>query len=292
MTNPGSEPLTFMAVHAHPDDEVFDTGGTLARLAAEGIRTVLVTATLGEAGEVVDSGLDQVARKELYQKLHEVRLEELKASAEILHVNEVHILGYRDSGIAGSEHNKHPASFCRAPLDEAVKRLVALIRQSKPQVIATYDRKGGYGHPDHIQVHRITLIAFEAAGDPRLYPELGLDAWQPEKLYYMAIPRSILQRAALEMERLGIDGPWNVPHLGTDEELITTRIDVRDYVEDKLNAFRAHKTQIVPSAYMFTLPEEKRNDMLGYEWYILARSTLPTFQLTGLEQDLFTDVYR
>src|SRR5207248_2026791 len=135
-----TEPLTFMAVHAHPDDEVFGTGGTLARLSAEGVRTVLVTATLGEAGEIVDPELDEVARQQTFHNLHEMRAQELRASAEALHVSKVCILGFRDSGIAGAEDNKNPTSFYRATFDEAVKRLVGFIREFKPQVIVTYDR--------------------------------------------------------------------------------------------------------------------------------------------------------
>ncbi len=288
-------PLTFMAVHAHPDDEVFGTGGTLARLAAEGVKTVLVTCTGGELGEIVDPDLDEAARAETFKHLGEVRAIELKNSAAALNVSELKLLGFHDSGMAGTEGNKLPESFHRATFDEAVRRLVKLIREYKPQVLASYDPFGGYGHPDHLQAHRITVAAFEAAGEPRLFAELDLPAWQPGKLYYTAISREFFQRTAAEMRARGIDGPWNNPEMETDEwgipeSEITTVFDVRDYVENKMQAFRAHKTQIAPNNFMFIIPEERRREGLGYEQFILARTkglAPALFAENGKEQDLF-----
>jgi N-acetyl-1-D-myo-inositol-2-amino-2-deoxy-alpha-D-glucopyranoside deacetylase len=292
MSDTQKEPLTFMAVHAHPDDEVFGTGGTLARLSAEGIRTVLVTSTLGENGEIVDPDLDDAAKEAMFPRLGEVREKELAGSVAALGVKELRLLGFRDSGMAGTPENDDPRSYYRTTFDEAVKRLVKIIREVKPQVMATYDPFGGYGHPDHVQAHRVTRIAFEAAGEPRMYPELGLATWQPSKLYYAVIARSFFQRAAAEMRARGIDGPWNNPEMETDEwgipdDKITTVYDVRDYVDNKLAAFKAHRTQIAPNNFMFVIPEESRREGLGVEHFVLAQSSLPPLAPGQKEIDLF-----
>src|SRR5215210_7359378 len=151
-------PLTLMAVHAHPDDEVLSGGGALARYAAEGQRVALVTCTDGAVGEIVDAALATP------ETLAEVRAEELRAACAILGVTAQHFLGYGDSGMMGTPENDNPRCFWRADLDEATGRLVALIRQHRPQVLLTYDANGFYGHPDHIQAHRVTAAAFDAAG--------------------------------------------------------------------------------------------------------------------------------
>ncbi|HEX2913959.1 MAG TPA: N-acetyl-1-D-myo-inositol-2-amino-2-deoxy-alpha-D-glucopyranoside deacetylase [Chloroflexia bacterium] len=292
MTGNKNVPLTFMTVHAHPDDEVFGTGGTLARLSNEGVRTVLVTSTLGENGEIVDPELDDAAKAAMFPRLGEVREQELKNSVAALGVHELRLLGFRDSGMAGTKENEDTASYHRATFDEAVKRLVKHIREFKPQVIATYDAFGGYGHPDHVQAHRVTTIAFDVAGDSRMYPELGLEAWQPSKLYYTALPRGFFQKMAAEMRAQGIDGPWNNPEMetdnwGTNDDVITTRFDVRKFMPKKLEAFRAHKTQISPDNFMFLVPQEKLTEGMGYEWFSLAKSKLPLTQNGELEEDLF-----
>ncbi|MBV9614827.1 MAG: N-acetyl-1-D-myo-inositol-2-amino-2-deoxy-alpha-D-glucopyranoside deacetylase [Ktedonobacteraceae bacterium] len=285
---------TFMAVHAHPDDEVFGTGGTLALLADKGVRTVLVTATMGEEGEIVDPSLDEQAKKKLFPRLAEERRKELQASVEALHIQELRLLGFRDSGMAGTPSNNHPDSFYRATFDEAVKRLVAIIRELKPQVIATYDAFGAYGHPDHIQAHRVTNTAFEAAGEPRCFPELGLASWQPAKLYYTAMPRSFMVRMMEEARQSGEPGPWNNPAMntaimGTPDEILTTRIDVRNYIEDKMKAFTAHKTQIAPDNFVFTLPPEVREQVFGYEYFVLARRAIAKHD-GPLEHDLLEGI--
>ncbi len=294
MPDLNNEPLTFMAVHAHPDDEIFANGVTFARLAAEGIRTILITATRGEMGEIVDPALDETAKEAIFAKLGEVREGELEASARALNVHELCFLGYRDSGMAGTADNQNPASFYQANIDEAVRRLVKFIRQFRPQVISTYEPWGGYGHPDHVQAHRVTSLAFDAAGDGRFYPELNLPPWNPLKLYYSAIPRAMFQKAAEEMRAKGIDGPWNNPEMdtgswGTPEDQITTRFEGQAYLENKINAFRAHKTQIAPNNFIFLIPEEFQKEILGFDFYTLARTRLAESPLpeTGFEEDLF-----
>jgi N-acetyl-1-D-myo-inositol-2-amino-2-deoxy-alpha-D-glucopyranoside deacetylase len=291
MTDQAKTPYTFMAVHAHPDDEVFGTGGTFALLATRGVRTVLVTSTGGEEGEIVDPDLDEAAKQAMFPRLAEVRREELQQSVQALNIDELRWLGYRDSGMMGTEANNHPDSFHRAVFYEAVKRLVAIIRELRPQVIATYDPFGSYGHPDHLQAHRITLTAFEAAGEPRCYPELEMEIWQPSKLYYMVSPRSAMVRGFKEMKERGVPGPWDNPNfsaenMGTPDHLITTRIDVRAHMDQKLRAFQAHKTQFAPQSFMYTLPEAERKQFFGYEHFQLARHA-PASHSGALEKDVF-----
>ncbi len=177
-----TERLTLMAVHAHPDDESIGTGGVLARYADEGIRTVLVTCTGGEVGEIGDPTLATP------DNLAEIRERELRAACEILGVAHLELLGYRDSGMVGTADNERPDAFARADLDAAAGRLVALIRRYRPQVLVTYDENGFYGHPDHVNANRITVRAFARAGDPAAYRDQGLEPWQPAKLYYTAVP--------------------------------------------------------------------------------------------------------
>lgn len=287
--------ITFMAVHAHPDDEVFSTGGTYARLAKEGVHTVLVTCTLGERGEIVDPEMDEETKQKTFPILGEVREKELRAAVEALGIAELHLLGFKDSGMAGLPENNDPACFHQANFDEAVRRLVKLIREVKPQVLACYEPFGGYGHPDHLQAHRVSIVAWEAAGNSQLYTELGLEPWQPAKLYYTALPRSFFQKNIQIAKERGIDGPWNNPQMETEkwgipDELITTRYDVREFVENKMQAFRAHRTQISPDHFTFLLPDDMRGEVIGYEHFILARHTLGDYKAKQgevLEQNLF-----
>jgi N-acetyl-1-D-myo-inositol-2-amino-2-deoxy-alpha-D-glucopyranoside deacetylase len=193
--------------------------------------------------------------------------------------------------MAGTASNNHPDSFYQANFNEAVKRLVTIIREVRPQVIATYDAFGGYGHPDHIQAHRITVVAFDAAGDPRCFPELEGEAWQPSKLYYTAMSRSSIIQMVRAAQAAGTPGPWDNPSMnfeamGTADELITTRVDVRDYHENKMQAFRAHKTQIDLDSFMFNMPVEQRRGAFGYEHFVLARS-FPAVRTGKLEEDVF-----
>ena len=279
---PSPLPLTLMAVHAHPDDEATSTGGLLARCADEGVRTVLVTCTNGEVGEIADPLL---ATPEV---LAEVRLGELRESCEILGVRELHLLGYRDSGMAGTADNDHPESFHRADLDEATGRLVALVRRFRPQVLVTYDENGFYGHPDHIRANQVTAAAFEAAADPARYPEAG-SPWTPLKLYYAAIPHSRMRRFGQRMMQAGIEPPFEMdedspPPMGVPDEQVTTWLDVSPQVERKRRALAAHRTQMGPEVFFSKLPPELFDDLFGQECFSLVRSRVPAPQR---EEDLF-----
>jgi mycothiol conjugate amidase Mca len=289
------EPLTFMAVHAHPDDESIGTGGVLARYADEGIRTVLVTCTGGEVGEIGDPSLASP------ENLAAVRAAELRAACDILGVAHLELLGYRDSGMAGTADNDHPAAFARADLDEAAGRLVELVRRYRPQVLATYDENGFYGHPDHIGANRITVLAFERAGDPAWYPEHGPEPWQPAKLYYTAVPRSRMAEFGRRLAEAGIRPPMDEPDadavgrdaeaasgppppMGTPDELVTTYVDVGRWVERKRRALWAHKTQMGPEVFFARMPPALFDELFGVESFQLARSRVPA---RAPEDDLF-----
>ena len=161
-------PRTLLAVHAHPDDESSKGAATMARYADEGVRVVVVTCTGGEAGEILNPAMDKPG---VLERMPELRRQELAKALEILNVTVHHWLGYRDSGMADSDTNGHPDAFANADLDEATGRLVAIIRAERPQVVLTYDERGGYPHPDHIRTHEVSVAAFEAAGDPDRFPE-------------------------------------------------------------------------------------------------------------------------
>ncbi|HEX6513042.1 MAG TPA: PIG-L family deacetylase, partial [Chloroflexota bacterium] len=173
--------LCLLAVHAHPDDEASKGAATTAKYVAEGIRSVLVCCTGGEAGEVLNKAIDTPVVR---QNLASIRMDELRASAEILGYSAVHLLGYHDSGMPETETNARADNFANAPFDEAVGRLVRIIRLERPQVVLGYaDDRQFYPHPDHIRVHEVTDAAFDAAGDAARFPEAGAP-WQPLKLYY------------------------------------------------------------------------------------------------------------
>lgn len=278
--------LTLMAVHAHPDDECVGTGGVLARYNAAGYRAVLVTATRGEEGEIVDPDMPP---EEVRPKLGDVRVEELRRACACLGVTEYHLLGYRDSGMAGTLANTHPECLAQADLYEATGRLVRLIREIRPHVLTCYDEQGGYGHPDHIQVNRITVAAFHAAGDAWQYAGMGLAPWQPQKLYYTAYPRSyILTRYAI-LRSMGEPTPLDRPDfdpnkVGTPDELITTQVDIRPYLARKVDALRCHRSQVSPDWWYFRLPSDQLLQYFGREFFVRVASHVA---VNGTEDDLF-----
>ncbi len=279
------EHLCLLTVHAHPDDESSKGAGTVAHYHAEGVRCVLVCCTGGEAGEILNPAAD---RPEIRERLPEVRMEELARAAEVIGYDEVVLLGYRDSGMPGSPTNEDPACFARAPLDEAVGRLVAVIRRERPQVIVTYpDDQEGYPHPDHLRVHEITVPAFDAAGDPDAYPHLG-EPWQPLKLYYVAWSRARMLATHQKFLELGLESPFDEKWFDRPDHdhRITTRLDVSDLHHVRREALLAHRTQIDPeSPFWFGLPP----DVVAYRYddYILARSLVDS---PLPEDDLFAGI--
>ncbi len=258
---------TLLAVFAHPDDEAFGTGGTLAHYAAAGARVGLVCATRGEVGEIADPALATP------DNLPEVRERELRCAAQTLGVSEVEFLGYRDSGMAGTPENADPLAFVNAPADEVVSRLVGIIRRQRPDVVVTFEPNGGYGHPDHIAIHRHTVAAFRAAADPTAYPEQG-PAWQARRLFYTAIPRSFFVDMRNRMAALGIDTSafdrFGERARGWPDEAIHCGLDVADQVEAKWAAIHCHRTQLPSDNFFRRLPEETTKRMLTREHFAQA----------------------
>ncbi len=200
-----ASPLSLLTVHAHPDDESSKGAGSVALYASQGVHTTLVCCTGGEEGDILNPAMD---RPEVRQNLHQVRMDELATAAKIIGYDEVVLLGYRDSGMPETEANANPAAFANAPLDEAVGRLVEIIRRERPQVVVTYgDDQQGYPHPDHLRVHDITIPAFDQAGDANAFPELG-EPWQPSKLYYTMWSRARILATHEKFLELGLESPF------------------------------------------------------------------------------------
>jgi N-acetyl-1-D-myo-inositol-2-amino-2-deoxy-alpha-D-glucopyranoside deacetylase len=292
-TDPGGRRV--LLVHAHPDDESIATGATMARLAAEGAQVVLVTCTRGEEGEVLVPDLTHLAAH-AQDSLGEHRVDELAAAMVELGVRDHRFLGgagrYRDSGMMGTPSNDRPDAFWRADLLEAADLLVPVIRDVRPQVLITYDQFGAYGHPDHIQAHRVATYAASLAAVPTYRLDLG-PAWDIPKIYWTALPRSFIQQgidalvAAGANAFFGLDSVDDLPWANDDAE-VTTRIDARDYEASKLNALRAHLTQIEPDNDFFRVAELAGPEALGYEFFRLAKGRLGPTGESGYEEDLFS----
>jgi mycothiol S-conjugate amidase len=281
-------PLSLLTVHAHPDDEASKGAATVARYSDEGVRTSLVCCTGGEAGDVLNPAVDT---PEVRSDLARVRLQELEASAAAIGYASVHLLGYHDSGMPDSEDNARPDNFANAPLDEAVERLVRLIRLERPQVVITYaDDRSFYPHPDHIRVHEISLPAFDAAGDPDTFPDAGAP-WQPLKLYYTGFSRQRIQALHDEYIRQGEESPyagWFERELPAHSDRFTTFVDVSDWLHRRREALLAHRTQVDPEGFWMRLPDDVVRRVFPWEEYVLARSLVDTGVEAGdSEDDLF-----
>jgi mycothiol S-conjugate amidase len=275
-------PLSILTVHAHPDDESSKGPGTIRRYADEGIRTTLVCCTGGEAGDILNPAMD---RPEVIADLQAVRRAELDAAANIIGYDEVVMLGYRDSGMPDTEENAHPEAFANADLDEAVGRLVAVIRRVRPQVIVTYPEvQTRYPHPDHLQVTAITLPAWDRAGDPTWYPEAG-EPFTPLKLYAPVWSKKRLLLTHQAFLDRGLESPYDQRWLsGRDrDDRITAVIEVDNAVRRK--ALLAHATQVDPeSKFWFGLPDDVLDQIHPYEEYMLLHRRVP---VESLESDLF-----
>jgi mycothiol S-conjugate amidase len=282
-----AEPRCLLTVHAHPDDEASKGAGTVARYHAEGVRTVLVCCTGGEEGEILNPALDT---PEVRGRLTEIRREELDASTAIIGYDEVVLLGYRDSGMPDSEANARPEAFANAPLEEAVGRLVAVIRRTRPQVLITYPQiQDEYPHPDHIRVHEITMGAWLAAGDPDRFPDAG-EAYAPSKLYYTVFPRKRMHAVHQKFLELGLESPFDDRWLERfqRDEPVTTSVDVTGF-DVRGEALRAHATQVDPnSPFWFGLPPEIQKTLHPYDDYFLAASRVGGADVT--ENDVFAGI--
>jgi len=286
------ERLTLLQVHAHPDDEASKGAGTTARYAAEGVKNVLVCCTGGEAGDILNPA---VPTPESAAELHELRMAELRESVRVLGYASLHLLGYHDSGMPDTEPNARPDNFANAPLEEAVSRLVAIIRAERPQVVITYrDDRQFYPHPDHIRVHEISGPAFDLAGDPEAYPELG-PPWQPSKLYYVSWSAARVRALHSAYERRGEESPyasWFERGFDADRpDDFTTLIDVGDFLHKRREALLAHRTQVDPNGFWMRLPDDVIREVFPWEEFTLARSLVEVARADGeFEDDLFAGI--
>jgi mycothiol S-conjugate amidase len=284
-----------LSVHAHPDDEASKGAATMARYRAEGVRTILVTCTGGEAGDILNPAAET---DEARRDLASVRRRELDDAVRIIGYDAFHLLGYHDSGMPGTDHNERPDNFANADLDEATGRLVEIVRRERPQVLVGYARDRRYVHPDHLRVHEITVLAFERAGDPEWWPHLG-EPWQPLKLYYTnGFTRERIRALHDWFVAQGDESPlaqWveRMDELDgdSDEEpdaVSTTRIDVRDHLEIARAALLAHRTQIPPDSFFFRVPLDVERELHPWEEYVLARTLVDPGTVEGeYETDLF-----
>jgi N-acetyl-1-D-myo-inositol-2-amino-2-deoxy-alpha-D-glucopyranoside deacetylase len=306
MDNAGN--LLLMAVHAHPDDETISMGGTLAHYAAtnsaargEATDVIVVTGTRGELGEIVIPERDT---PEEHAQLGETRMGEIAAAMRALGVSRWENLGYRDSGMDGTDGNSDPRSFHRhinTNLDDTTEPLVRLIRATQPDVIATYDDFGGYGHPDHIAAAKIARRAWEVAGDPTWRPAAG-PAWSPKKLYEVRIPDSQRDAVLKLLESRGIESWWSEPKdvppeelekwrawramMACPDELITTRINIKEQLGAKRRAIQAHATQIKSDGPLLLLSDEDQIALGAREQYRLLAHRLDVAPVLP-EEDLF-----
>jgi mycothiol S-conjugate amidase len=283
--------LCLLTVHAHPDDESSKGAGTVARYHAEGVRTVLVTCTGGEEGDILNPALDT---DEIRANLADVRLSELDVAARIIGYDEVALLGYRDSGMPDSPANADPRCFAQAPLEEAVGRLVTIIRRERPQVVIGYgpDQRG-YLHPDHLRAHEVALEAFLAAGDPDAFRGTGAPH-TPLKLYYTAWTHEQFLARHEKFLELGLESPYEQRikegwlETAPDDETWTCRIDLTGFEHVRSDALRAHATQIDPtSPHWFGLPDEIEHEIHSYDTFLLAQNRVGPI---APEDDLFAGV--
>ena len=297
------DPLCLLTVHAHPDDESSKGAGTVARYHQAGVRTVLVCCTGGEEGEILNPALDT---PDVQADIPARRRQELAEATAIIGYDEVDMLGYRDSGMPDSQANAHPDSFAQAPLDQAVGRLVAVIRRTRPQVMVVYDEEqSGYPHPDHLRVHEIGVVAFAAAGDPDRFPEAG-EPYQPQKLYYTGFSARRFRAIHEKFLELGLDSPfdeeWQKRWEGIPESPVTTTVDISGFGDVRRRALLAHATQVDPeSPFWFGLPPEVMDEVQPVDEYRLARvattdggrpvvTTVDAAAMGNTEVDLFAGV--
>ncbi len=258
-TPAGLSGLRVLAVFAHPDDEGFGCGGTLAMLVSRGAHVTLVCATNGDVGEISDPSLATP------ETLAQVRQEELRSAMRITGVPDVRFLNYRDSGMAGTEDNNHPDALFQAQPESVAGRLVDIIGEVGPGVVLTHDPTGGYGHPDHVTVYDLTTRAFHRAA--------GANDVGQMLLYYVCFPRSAFRRMWQQMLDAGITPPFAselVDTVGSPDEAVTTTLNVSEYVDTKIASLECHRTQIDPDGPFSQLPEELMRENMSTEYFTLA----------------------
>jgi LmbE family N-acetylglucosaminyl deacetylase len=269
-----ASPRTLLVVHAHPDDESVSTGGILARYSAEGVRTIVVTCTTGDLGEVSDTGLLDDGG------VAALRARELAAAGRVLGVARLVNLGYRDSGMPGWPHNHYPGALFAAPLDEAAARLRDVFGEERPHVVVTYDETGGYGHPDHVRTHQVVRAALAGAATPRLY--------------YVRFPITWSRAFVAALRAEAIDAPGSAPsgadagpdvhEIGVPDDLVTAAIDVSAYVEQKRAALACHASQMPSSHFLMRMSHALATRFWSHECF--SRVTPGG----GPETDLFAGI--
>jgi N-acetyl-1-D-myo-inositol-2-amino-2-deoxy-alpha-D-glucopyranoside deacetylase len=276
-----------LLVHAHPDDETINNGATMAMYASLGANVTLVTCTRGEEGEVLVPELAQLSSAHT-DLLGEHRVDELANAMKSLGIKDHRFLGeekklFRDSGMMGTEQNENPNTFWQADLEMAADLLVEVIDEVKPHVLVTYDEIGGYGHPDHIQAHRVAMRASEKA------------TWKIEKIYWNTIPKSVIAEGIEKLKGTGSDffGAESVDDVpfAADDSLVTTVIDGNKFVDAKMEAMKAHKTQIALDGPFFALSNNLGLQVWGNEYYRLIKGNKSEpFNKEGREMDLFAGI--
>lgn len=264
-------PRTIVALHAHPDDESSKGAATVARYHDLGTRTVLITATGGEAGEILNSEAESAVDD---NDLAVVRRSELRDAARIIGYDDLVMLGYRDSGMPGSDDNRHPDAFVNAPFDEILERLVAIVRSERPHIILGYDDHEWYPHPDHLRIHALSTAVFEAAADPARFPASG-DPWAADRLYAPVFSLRRLRTLSEAMVLRGLESPYSgwIERIGPDTvDPPLTVIEVGPYVERARDALRAHRTQIDPNGPWFQIPLDVVLSVYPYEDFELLAS--------------------
>ena len=281
------EGIRILLVHAHPDDETINNGATMALYADRGAQVTLVTCTRGEEGEILVPGLSHLASTQ--QDLLGLHREtELADAMKALGISDYRFLGspttkFRDSGMMGTDPNNRPDVFWQADLDAAATILVDVIEEVKPHILITYDEIGGYGHPDHIQAHRVAMRASE------------LSTWQIQKIYWNTIPKSVIAQGMEKMKEIGSDffGAESIDDVpfAKDNEFVTTLINGSDYVESKMAAMKAHETQIALDGPFFALSNNLGMQIWGDEYYTLVKGNKSApFDSNGRETDLTSGV--
>ncbi len=282
-----------LLVHAHPDDETINNGSTMAKYISEGAQVTLITCTRGEEGEVLIPELSHLASNQK-DELGSHREIELANAMAALGVTDYRFLGapekkWRDSGMMDTEPNKRSDVFWQADLDEAASYLVKVIREIKPQVLITYDEIGGYGHPDHIQAHRVAMRGAELAADPSFGEG---EPWDISKIYWNTMPRSVLAEGLAKMKEIGSDffGAESVDDLpfAKPDEVVTTMIDGTAFIDQKMAAMKAHPTQIELDGPFFALSNQLGNQVWGNEYYTLVKGERSSkVDVNGREIDFF-----
>jgi mycothiol S-conjugate amidase len=283
------EQLRLMAVHAHPDDESSKGAATMARYVAQGVDVLVVTCTGGERGSVLNPKLD---RPEVWAQITELRRLEMERAREILGVRQ-EWLGFVDSGLPEGDPTPPLPDGCFAlqDVDTAAGPLVAAIRHFRPHVVLTYDEEGGYPHPDHVMTHKVSMVAFDAAGDPERYPEAG-EPWQPLKLYYHMWAKARWSALHEGMLAAGMESPFTewlekAADWPSKDHRITTRVECGDWFETRDDALRAHATQVDPDGFWFRAPLDIQRKVWPTEDYELVRSFVDS---PTPEDDLFAGI--